>query len=243
MKPTLANLHNHTPFSDGAYSIDEICDAHLSLPDVTVIAVGICDHLFCTPASRPVGGEKEFERLFAAETRRYASTVAEAKRRWEGRLQVLCGAEVYWPLNRQHLNSVRALLSGFDYVLFECLDWAGLTTLANQSRRWPCPVGLAHTDVEAQFKNTSMDQVVRTISNARIFYEVSAKLMPLAQQQPWYQTLTRHRVNLTLGTDSHDELARLRDLRHLHDFLARHDLTSRLFLPQPHPREPAAQSA
>ncbi len=243
MKPSVANLHNHTPFSDGAYSIDELCEAHLSLPDVSVTAVGICDHLFCTPASRPVASEKEFERLFAAETRRYVATVAEARRRWEGRVQVLCGAEVYWPLNRPHVNTMRALLSGFDYVLVECLDWAGLTMLANQSRRWPCPIGLAHTDVESQFKNTSMDQVVRTISNARIFYEVNSKLMPLGRQRPWYQTLTRHRVNLTLGSDTHDELARLSDLREMHGFLADAGLDSRLFLPQPHQREPAAQSA
>lgn len=236
MNATVLNLHVHTPFSDGAYTIEELCEAHRRLEDPVVGGVGISDHLFCTPSSREVSNEREFQRLFAAETRRYVDAVLEARRRWDGRLRVYCGCEIYWPLNRGHLDLIRASLAGLDYVLFEAVDWAGLTTLANQARRWPCPIGLAHTDVTRSFANTSMDQIVRTMANARIFYEVNSKLLPLERHEPWFSTLSRHRVMLTLGTDTHDDLDSLADLSIMYAYLACRGLTDRLLEPHPYPQ-------
>lgn len=210
MSQGIINVHNHTPFSDGAYTADELCEAHLdcaALKKHGVAGIGISDHLFCTPSSREVHGDKDFERLFAKETRNYVAMVREARQRWAGRLQIYCGAEINWPLNKALLDNIRALLDGVDYVLFEYVDWAGLTQLANQARRWPCPVVLAHTDVALQYPNTSMDQVVRTLANARIVYELSAKLMPLANQDRWFKTLPNHRVTVAIGTDTHDDLS------------------------------------
>lgn len=234
MSLRIYNLHNHTPFSDGAYTIDELCQAHLdraSLRNHEVLGIGIADHLFCTPSSREVHNEKEFERLFAKETRNYVAMVKEARQQWAGKLQVYCGAEINWPLNKGLLDSVRAMLDGIDYVLFEFVDWAGLTQLANQARRWPCPVVLAHTDVSLQFPNTSLDQVVRTLANARIVYELSAKLMPLANQDRWFHVLPNHRVYVAIGTDTHDDLNCLNDLPELHAFVRKHGLAEKLFVP------------
>lgn len=151
MSGLILNLQNHTPFSDGAYTIDEICEAHLRLGDPDIAGVGFSDNLFRTPTSREPTDERDFERLFGRETRTYVATLDEARRRWAGKLQILCGAEISWPLNRNHLNLIRNMLQGFDYVLFSFVDWAGLTTLANQARRWPCPVGLAGCDVSERF--------------------------------------------------------------------------------------------
>lgn len=230
MSQGYVNLHNHTPFSDGAYTIDELCDAHLS-QGFEVAGIGIADHLFCTPSSREVQGEKDFERLFGKETRNYVAMVREARRRWAGKLQVYCGAEVNWPLNKGMLDLIRNMLAGIDYVLFEFVDWAGLTLLANQARRWPCPVVLAHTDVTVQFPNTSMDQVVRTLANARIVYELNSKLMPLAAHERWFKVLPNHRVQLAIGTDTHDDLRCIADLPHLYNYAIQHGLAEKIFVP------------
>jgi len=224
------NLHNHTPFSDGAYTIDELCEEHLKL-DCDVAGIGITDHLFRTPSSREVKNEKEFDRVFGKEARSYVEEVLEAKKRWEGKLDIICGAEINWPLNKGHLDQIKTMLRGVDYVVFEFVDWAGLTQLANQARRWPCPVGLTHADVLAQFPNTSMDQVVRTLANARIFYEVSSKLLPLANHEQWFRILPNHRVRVTVATDTHDDLSCLKDLQPIYDYLVDHGLEEKILLP------------
>lgn len=224
------NLHNHTPFSDGAYMIDELCEEHLKC-DFDVAGIGITDHLFATPSSREVHNEKEFERVFGKEARSYVAMVKEARQRWAGKMQILCGAEINWPLNKGNLDIIRTMLTGIDYVVFEFVDWAGLTTLANQARRWPCPVGLAHADVRVQFPNTSMDQVVRTLANARIFYEVSSKLLPLEEHEQWFKLVPNHRVHVTIGTDTHDDLSCLNDLPELYRYTIGHGLEQKILIP------------
>jgi hypothetical protein len=237
--PSFYNLHNHTPFSDGAYTIDEICEEHLKRK-TGVDGVGICDHLFCTPSSREVRTERDFERAFSAEIRAYVAEVRAARDRWAGKMHILCGAEINWPLNKGYLELIRNMLEGVDYVLVEFTDWAGLTQLANQARRWPCPVGLAHTDPGSQYPNTSMDQVVRTLANSRIFYEISAKHVPL-EGNPWFNVLPGHKVLVSFGTDTHDDLACLADLPRMRRFAELKGLSEKFL--QPARREPVAVTA
>ncbi|MBN2447241.1 MAG: hypothetical protein JXO22_10970 [Phycisphaerae bacterium] len=224
------NLHNHTPFSDGAYTIDELCEAHLDL-GTPVTGIGISDHLFCTPSSREVKSERDYGRIFGGEKRDYVAEVREARQRWSGKLEILCGAEVNWPLNKPMLSALTGMLDGIDYLLFEFVDWAGLTTLANQARRFPCPIGLAHTEVGVQFPNTSMDQVVRTLANARIFYEISSKFLPLSPNDPWFKTVPNHRVRVTLGTDTHDDLEVLKTLPTLAEYAEQVGLGEKILIP------------
>jgi histidinol phosphatase-like PHP family hydrolase len=234
MAPSVVNLHNHTPFSDGAYTIDELCEAHLKLKDVRVEGIGICDHLFCTPSSRKVEHPHELERVFGSETRSYVREVRAAQARWEGRLNVYLGCEIHWPLNKPVLDTVRGMVAsaGLDYVLFECIDWAALTQLANQARRWPCPVGVAHVNVTEQFPNTTMEQVVRTMANARIFYEINSKILPLDENDAWFALLPKHKVMVSIGTDTHDDLSRLGDLRTMIDYVERRGLGGKLVKPE-----------
>lgn len=232
MGQPIYNLHNHTPFSDGVYTIDEICEAHLACKTVKFDGVGITDHLFCTPSSHIPKDEREFQRIFAAETRNYVDAVHAARRRWEGKLSVFCGCEINWPLNKDNLDVIRTMLNGIDFVLFEFIDWAGLTQLANQARRWPCAVGLAHTNVAEQFPNTSMDQVVRTIANARIFYELNVSFLPLANHREWLSTVPDHRVRVSLGSDTHDELGCIDRIADILDYLEPLDLNEKHMLPK-----------
>jgi len=243
MTGALYSLHNHTPFSDGAYTIDEIVEAHLGHQDLTIAAVGIADHLFGTPSSREITNEREFMRLFARETRHYVEEVREARRRWTGKVRIYCGAEINWPVNKHMLACIREMLSGIDYVLFEYTDWAGLTTLANQARRWPCSVGLAHAAVTKQFPTTSMDQVVRTLANSRIFYEINSKFLPLDEQDRWFNLLPQHRVFVTLGTDTHDDLRVIRDLPVMHEYAVRRGLGAKFLVPAIRDEAKAAVSA
>ena len=232
MAQPIYNLHNHTPFSDGAYTIDELCEAHLACDTVKFDGVGISDHLFCTPSSREIQSERQFERTFGNETRDYVEAVHAARRRWAGRLRVFCGCEVNWPLNKNNLGMIRTMLNGIDYVLFEYVDWAGLTQLANQARRWPCPVGLSHVDVTRAFPNTSMDQVVRTMANARIFYEVNVSLMPLSDHDQWFNIVPNHRVAVAIGTDTHDDLGCIAHVAEIVRYLAEKGLAEKYLQPR-----------
>lgn len=241
MSQPIYNLHNHTPFSDGAYSIDELCEAHLACDGAAFDGIGISDNLFCTPSSRVVQSERDFTRTFANETRDYVEAVHAARRRWAGKLRIFCGCEINWPLNKNNLGIIRTFLNGIDYVLFEYVDWAGLTQLANQARRWPCPVGLSHADVTRQFPNTSMDQVVRTMANARIFYEVNTSLLPLTDHERWFNILPNHRVAVAIGTDTHDDLGCLTQVAEIMRYLEQKGLEEKYL--QPKLREGEPQSA
>lgn len=241
MSQGLINLHNHTPFSDGAYTIDEICEAHLQ-QDFEVAGVGISDHLFCTPSSREIKSDREFDRIFGKETQEYMQMVRTARQQWSDKLTIYCGAAVNWPLNKTMLDRVRNLSSGLDYVFFEFVDWAGLTQLANQARRWPCPVILSNTDVATQFPNTSMDQVVRTLANARIVYELSSKLMPLGAHDRWFRIIPNHRVQVAVGSDTHDDLQCISDLPELYKYVDKFGLKEKIFVPQSREREAVAAS-
>ena len=243
MNQGMFNLHNHTPFSDGAYTIDELVEAHLACKDIPLAGIGISDHVFGTPSSREVTSERDFERLFARETRSYVQAVREARQRWAGKLQILCGAEINWPVNKNMLGTIREMLDGIDYVLFEYTDWAGLTTLANQARRWPCPVGLTHAAVAKQFPTTSMDQVVRTLANARMFYEINSKFLPLEENDPWFKLVPQHRVGITIGTDTHDDLDVIQDLPRMYEYALRHGLGEKLLVPAVRELSSAAVSA
>jgi len=238
MAQPIYNLHNHTPFSDGAYTIDELCEAHLACSAVPFEGIGISDNLFCTPSSREIQGERQFERTFASETRDYVETVHAARRRWAGKLRVFCGCEINWPLNKSNLGTIREMLNGIDYVLFEFVDWAGLTLLANQARRWPCPVGLSHVDVTRAFPTTSMDQVVRTMANARIFYEANTSLMPLADHERWFNTLPNHRVTIAIGTDTHDDLDCINQIAEIVRYLEEKGLGEKFLQPRLREEEP-----
>lgn len=229
----MLNLHNHTPFSDGAYTIDEICEAHLDMLGDQIAGVGISDYLFCTPSSLEMSSEREFERVFGGEAREYVRIVTEARKRWQDRLPIYCGCEINMPLNRRFLNQIRQILTGVDYVLFEQVDWAGLTTLANQSKRWPCRIGLADTRIEERFPNTSMDQVVRTMANARIFHELNHQMMPLSPNDRWFNMLPRHRVLIALGSDTHDDLNCIQSMPELYQYASERGLRERLFEPRP----------
>ena len=81
MSQLMYNLHNHTPFSDGAYTIDEIIQAHLDDPELNMGGIGICDHLFCTPSSREVTNEREFHRVFDRETQEYVTAQGQQMRK------------------------------------------------------------------------------------------------------------------------------------------------------------------
>jgi len=230
MSQGIVNLHNHTPFSDGAYTIDELVEEHLKL-NIELGGIGISDHLFCTPSSREVKNEKDFDRIFGKEARDYVAEVRAARQRWAGKVPIYCGAEINWPLNKTMLDTIRPMLAAVDYVFFEYVDWAGLTTLANQARRFPCPVILAHTDVSVSFPNTSLDQIVRTLANARIIYEVNTKLMPLSSHDRWFKVLPNHRVQVSLGTDTHDDLGVLKTLPAMYDYVVGHGLREKIFVP------------
>ncbi len=244
MTDRVLSLHNHTPFSVGAFTIDEIVEAHLDGEGVRIDGVGISDYLFRTPTSHEPKNDREFEQMFGREARQYVSMVHEARKSWAGKMDIYCGAEINWPLNKTMLKSIRNMLSGIDYVMFSHLDWAGLTQLASQARRWPCAVGLCQTSIDADFPSTSHDQVIRTMANARLFYGVSASFLPLRDSDPWYKLLPKHRVPIALGCDTHDDLDCIGEIRPLYEYVKRCGLHERLLDPtnnhSPARQKPAA---
>src|SRR5262249_16652783 len=106
------------------------------------------------------------------------------------------------------------------------------TQLANRVRRWSCPVGLAHFNVADQCPHTSLEQVVRTMANARIFYEINSLHMTVSLSDPWFKVMPDHRVTVSLVTDTHDDLECLASLARLDEFVIKAGLDGKRFVPQ-----------
>ena len=129
---------------------------------------------------------------------------------------------------------IRDLIAGMemDYVLFEYVDWAGLTQLANQARRVAVPGGAGAHGYRAD-RCRPLPQT-RSCERWRMqdLYELNAKLLPLPAADEWFQTLPQHKVAVSLGTDTHDDLDSIRQMGELYAFAQRRGLAVKLLAPR-----------
>ena len=75
-----------------------------------------------------------------------------------------------------------------------------------------------------------------------LFVQVDALHQPGEFDDNSFALLPGHRVPISIGTDTHDDLDRLGDLRGMHEFVARRGLSERLFRPAT-AAQPAATAA
>ncbi len=243
----MINLHNHTTWSDGRFSPEEIVQTALA---AGLTHVGISDHF----RSAKLGASGYY--VVIEEFDRYVAELRSLGAAYAGRIQVLVGIEIDFsertPLAQLWRKGFQETpLNTLDYVLFEYVadrDWRGYPLSALISyRRWlHVPVGLAHSFLARNFAPTlPATELAQTLAEQRIFVELNtaeeytAAVSPADEPVPYYRypdpyngaffaACHEHEVLFSVGSDTHRYLEHVAMVEDAHDFLRAQNLAERL---------------
>jgi PHP domain-containing protein len=254
------NLHVHSHFSDGLYSVEQII---VSAADQGLSVIGISDHFHSrklrpgTPSVAP-GGVAD-----------YAAAVREAANLFDGLIRVVVGIEVNSAAGDTAMTTLdwsAGPLDTLDYVLFEAVgerseEGLDLDELVEIRAQIGVPVGLAHTDLAGSLSSHGTQSLLGALAEHEIFVE----LCPTDRHAHWlprelfadagltgtacggapdglmpvwyyraasevYGRLREHGVLVSVGTDMHDDLRTLGRIDDAVCFIQEFDLTGQLLI-------------
>ena len=203
----MMNLHNHTTYSDGRFSPRDIVEASIR---AGLGAVGISDHYRTTRTRSlmPAGIDEYVEHL-----RRLAI-------HYKDTIRVLVGLEIdASPERTEDLAYLPvAQLNKMDYLLFENIQdeesgGMSLWELFDMRKELEPPVGLAHNDIARNFADVDATLLIPVLETNHLFLELCPSPRHMKLQRPLYRhsadffsKLKNTRVELSFGTDTHDDL-------------------------------------
>lgn len=197
----LINLHNHTSYSDGDFTIEQVVDA---AERGGLSHIAITDHF-------------ETRKVYCLQTAQfdeYLEEIQAAAERHPG-VEVLSGVEIDTDPSRCDLEDLPIdLLNRLDIILFEYVDDSGssleeLEPLLSQLR----PLrGLAHMDIERIYSGREPDEVASRFRDFGMFVELNNALPYRRDGVPFYELASRYfeafhgRVRVSVGADAHHSL-------------------------------------
>ncbi len=163
--------HNHTIWSDGLYTPEELIEKALELG---FAEVGITDHYYTLKG--------EVNCVIDDQLDEYRGALTELGERYHDRIRVLAGIEIdtsFFNPKRQDLPFER--LSRFHYVLFEyvgheILGGYSLHDVVDARRRLSCNAGLAHPDMRNLIAQYGARDLVQTLAENGIFIDVCGSM-------------------------------------------------------------------
>ena len=230
MGDSMMNLHNHTTFSDGAFTCEEIISAAI---EADLDTVAITDH-FMTRKTRSLGLDNLHE---------YTNLLKSLKEEHSGKIGILCGLEVDTSPDRTDLDALAtAELPGVDFLLFEYVQdsvWGGLPLweAVNYRKNFDCHVGLAHTDIGKVFAHIPTDELIGMLEASEIFIELTTGSRNTKFGKPYYhfapdffEAIRGRAVSLSVGTDTHSSLQEVGGVEDAFAFIEKQELSDNLIL-------------
>lgn len=223
------NIHNHTTFSDGFFSPEDIIRMGI---DCNLDVIGISDHLQTSKVSRFVALQ---------EIESYITTLRNLQEKYQDQIKVLIGIEVDASVSRTKLGKIDySLLSEMDFVLFEYVhdrehngilinDFLDIRDKINTR------VGLAHNDLERNFCKFSPIEVIETLEMNDVFIELSCHYKNTREYKgfkEYYYRIAQHfleqvlfsHCKVTIGTDTHRELEEVGNIDDALNFIENYGL-------------------
>jgi tyrosine-protein phosphatase YwqE len=161
------NLHNHSSYSDGDFSPEQIA-AEAARGCLTQVA--ITDHFETAKVRRCLTSEQ---------LDGYIREIRSLNEKYDGSLRVLAGVEIDTNPDRCALDELPIdLLNRLDLVLFEFVndEWNGgssLEEIAPLIDRIRVPCGLVHTDFATVFSGVSPQEVADQLACHGLFAEIN----------------------------------------------------------------------
>ena len=205
----IMDLHNHTTWSDGKNTIDELIK-HAILIGINVL--GFSDHFNNLKPSIP------FDHL-----EYYINELDEYKEKYKNRITILKALEIdlsNYPKCFTGLNL--DLIKKLDYVLIEYIEELlpdlELEHFGKLLNKLSIPVGLAHTDLVSLFKkcknNQGIDNIYQFLQKYKIFYEINVNKAYGFFNEVLYnnsnpeiadlkQKIKQYNIKVSVGSDCH----------------------------------------
>ena len=232
MARPLINLHNHSTWSDGRYSSEQL--ARMGIVS-GLTHLGISDH-FITAKLVPEGTYVDIDELEA-----YVADLGRIAEVYADQIQILAGIEVDWsPRAEGALSALWPVIDQLDYVLFEYVEseqWAGysLEDLLAVLPLVHIPVGLAHNNLSENFApSRTPEELVSVLQENQIFVELSTS--PLTQHYRdtdaynlrLWGSLVESQVRFSIGSDTHGFIDDVASVGDAHRFLEERGALDRL---------------
>jgi histidinol phosphatase-like PHP family hydrolase len=208
------NLHNHTLYSDGDFTVDEVV-SWARREGITHLA--ITDHFETSKIIDP---------LRSVDLPSYLRDIQRAKERHVGHLEILAGVEIDTNPERCDLYELPFdLLNQLDLVLFEYVEdplYGGvpINELRHLVRELHVPFGLCHWDMDRIFPRRDPDWLADKVAELGAFVEVPTSWHYkrdgrfLYEHSERFYRAFRDRVKVSVGTDMHHSLKEVGNVGH-----------------------------
>jgi len=222
------NLHNHTTFSDGRYSVPEII---AEAARAGLEGIGVSDHFYTRKVFHRIG-------LRAWLNTAWPAYLAEADR-WRGagseKMKIWFGIELDSCLDRVEMTLDELPWAGInrlDYLLIEYVgenELGGMPAegLAELREHCSIPVIIAHPAIDRLEDSLRLEPLCDMVR--RFGYGLE---MPGGSRNPWFwsrrDVSILRDLHLTIGTDTHERLGDVGEIGKCLSFLERNGLLDRL---------------
>lgn len=206
------NLHNHTLYSDGDFTVEEVVR---SAYEGGLTHVAITDHFETCKIINPLR-RMDFES--------YLRDVRQVGIKYEGRIKVLAGVEIDTNPERCDLYDLPLdLLNRLDLLLFEYVEdplqgGIPLNELRSLVRDLEVPFGLCHWDMERIFPQRESEWLADVLSEMGAFVEVPTSHHYARQgrflfehSERFYRAFDK-KVRVSIGTDMHHSLSEVNNI-------------------------------
>jgi histidinol phosphatase-like PHP family hydrolase len=203
----MISAHNHTTFSDGAWTPAEVIEAARA---ARLKAVGISDH-FATSKIKSVSPR---------ELDQYVAAVRGAAVPFADSIKVYVGAELDSAPSRTFYDEIDyEKLARLDYLLAEYVgdeERGGmpLWEFVELRKRVPCPVGLAHNDIDRNLGHVPARDLAELLVAERVFVELNTNRDYSRLGRQYYRLWPEFFVEfgkaggaLSIGADVHSRIS------------------------------------
>ncbi len=196
----ITDFHIHTNLSDGSSSVDEIIKfAKKHGFDM----IGISDH-FETVKTKSIKSKY---------LKNYIEGIRMISEKYDFPLKV--GVEIDFSNRTDFENIDYNVLNQLDYALFEYVQdtvWDGkpFWELLEIYDRIDIPIGLAHNNIDKNFKDVDFENFLDTLETTGIFVEINTNpLYSMFSQQyyelsrPFFESIKGRNIAISIGSDMH----------------------------------------
>ena len=200
------NLHTHTLYSDGDFTVEEVVR---SAYQQGLTHVAITDHFETCKVINPLR-RMDFEA--------YLRNIMQVREMFRGKVEVLAGVEIDTNPERCHLYELPFdLLNRLDLVLFEFVEDPAqggipLTEMRSLVRDLHVPFGFCHWDMARIYPKREPDWLADRLKDVGAFVEVPTSHHYVRDGRFLYEHGERfyrafdNKVKVSIGTDMHHSL-------------------------------------
>lgn len=222
------NLHNHTKFSDGRYTVAEIVAEAVR---ANLEGVGISDHFYTGKVFRNLASDVWLASVwpkYLAEAEQWRAAGSKMPKIWFGIELDSCLERVGMTLEELPWAGINTL----DYLLIEYVgetEWGGAPLEMLDTLRCFCriPVIVAHPAIDRLEDSLRLEPLCDMVRRSGYGLE-----MPGGSRNPWFwarrDVSVLRDLHLTIGTDTHERLGDVGDIGKCLAFLERSGLLDRI---------------